>query len=172
MFRQFFSLPKTELTKTVSRLSLSLQPPSLMCPLPPSDHVLFFFTNKHRLCLPPAFSTPSTTLPRFFLPRFFLLRFFSIQRYSPPISTIKITIPFHHPPRIKNILHPITSSHRPPPPLLPTTMLLYSGTHLHVPPTPLSTHTTYQFPRISENILLHCTSKKWGRALLAGTKTD
>ena len=53
-----------------------------------------------------------------------------------------------------NTLHPITSSHRPPPPPLPTTTLPSSGTHVHIPPTPLSTHTLYQFPRIFENILL------------------
>jgi hypothetical protein len=88
------------------------------------SYVLFFFTNKHQLRLPPAFSTPSTILPRFFLPRFFLPRFFSIQRYSPPISIIKITKPFIHPPRIYStpLLHPIDL------PLLP-----YLPQHFHLP---------------------------------------
>jgi hypothetical protein len=55
-----------------------------------------------------------------------------------------------------NTIHPITSSHRPSPPLLPTTPLPQSGNHLLVPPTHLSTHTTYQFPRTPEaNLLQH-----------------
>ena len=76
--------------------------------------LLFFFTNRHRLRLPLAFLAPShpyptaTTLPCFFLPRFF-----SIQRYSPPISTIQITNPFPHPPRIQSspLFHPIGLPH-------------------------------------------------------------
>ena len=60
--------------------------------------------------------------------------------------------PISPPPAI--ILQPFILSHWLPPPLIPTTTLPFSGTHLHIPPTPLSTHTTYQLPRTSKNIIL------------------
>jgi hypothetical protein len=54
-----------------------------------------------------------------------------------------------------NTIHPIISSYWPPSLLLPTTPPPLSGNHLPVPPTPLSTHTTYQFPCTPENNLQH-----------------
>ena len=98
-----------------------------------------FFNSIHNS--PPLLSPPLLSPPLLFD-----LTLFSTDLNNKNHKTI-------HPPPT-NILHPITSSHRPPPPPLPTTTLPSSGTHVHIPPTPLSTHTLYQFPRIFENILL------------------
>jgi hypothetical protein len=54
-----------------------------------------------------------------------------------------------------NKIHPIISSHWPPPLLLPTTPPSSFGNHVSVPPTPLSIHTTYQSPCSPEKDLQH-----------------
>ena len=98
----------------------------------------------------------------------FTTRFFNSIHNSPPLLSPPLLFDptlfstdfnnknhktIHPPPT--NILHPITSSHRPPPPPLPTTTLPSSGTHVHIPPTPLSTHTLYQFPRVYSKIFFY-----------------
>jgi hypothetical protein len=60
-----------------------------------------------------------------------------------------------------NTIHPIISSHRPSAPLLPTTPLPPSRNHLPLPPTYLSTHTSYQFPCTPEANLLQHTLISW-----------
>ncbi len=104
-----------------------------MRPLPLSDYVYYF-------------SSPTNT-------SLFTTSFFNSINNSPPLLSPPLLLnptlfptdfnnknhqPISPPP--VNILHPIISSHRPPPPLLPTTTLPSSGTHLHFPHTLIYTH--------------------------------
>ena len=128
-----------------------------------------WFHNHHHQCVLSLLLIIYYTFLHQQTPSSFITRFFNSINNSPPLfsppllldptlfstdSTIKITNPIPHPLRIYStpLFHPIGL------PLLsylpPTTTLPSSGTHLHVPPTPLSTQTTYQFPRTSGYILL------------------
>ena len=127
--------------------------------------------HHHHQCVVSLFLIMYTIFLHQQTPSPFITRFFNSIHNSPPLLSPPLLLDLlldptlfstnlknknHQPTSLPpaNILHSVISSHRPPPPPLPTTTLPSSGTHLHVPPTPLSTQITYQFPRTSGNILL------------------
>ncbi len=93
----------------------------------------------------------TSALPSFAITIFGLYNVIAPRDTSPPllIHPMLLSTHFHnknHQPLVSppsNTIHPIISSHWPPPLLLPITPPPPSGNHLPVPPTPLSTHTTH-----------------------------
>ena len=120
--------------------SLDPQPPSPMRPTPPSDHVYSFSspTGTVFFCHRP-FRLLHTPLPPQHL---FHLNISPPLLIDPTLYSTDFNNKNHQPvfsPSV-NTIHPIISSHRLFPPLLPTTTHSPFGTRFHVPPTLLYAH--------------------------------
>ena len=100
-----------------------------MRPLPLSDYVYYLSSPTNTSSFTTGFFNSINNSPPLFSPPLLL---------DPMLFPTDFNNKNHQPisPPPVNILHPIFLSHRPPPPLLPTTTLPSSGTHLHFPPHP------------------------------------